>query len=235
VSVMIATTDPAVFDHETLTRFYTLYLDESEEQTQRVLDFQDRMAGPEGMKLNAIHERLVKLHRNVQRMLKPLNVINSIGVGVQFPAHILHSRREKAKLESLIETYALMHQYQRPIKEEAFFGITANYIEVTREDLDAVHRIAADTLRQALDSTSKPCRELLGYIHELVEERFAAAKVEEDRPQRWQVTFTRKELMERSRWSRWHIVQRMGKKGQRYCYSLVEEHIPEMPRMNRIV
>jgi DNA-binding IscR family transcriptional regulator len=62
--------------------------------------------------------------------------------------------------------------------------------------------------------------------------------------ERWQISFTRKELMERSRWSRWHleehleelekagyIAHRMGKKGQRFCYNLVDESIPDMPEI----
>jgi hypothetical protein len=105
-----------------------------------------------------------------------------------------------------------------------------------------VKRIAGDVLRQSLDDLSKMCRELLGYIHELVDEKYSRERKSNAELERWQVSFTRKELMGRSRWSRWHleehlaelekagyIAHRIGKKGQRYSYNLVEETIPELP------
>ena len=248
VSVMISTTDPVAFDHETASRFYCTYMDESEEQTKRVLAYQDRMAGPERIKLRMIKERTCKLQRNFQRLLKPLTVMNRIGVGVDYPPHILHSRREKAKLETLIETVALLHQHQREIKEEQFYGVVTRYIEVTQEDVDAVHRIAGDILRQSLDDTPKPCRDLLVQIYKLADEKFEAARFLDAEVERWQITFTRKELQERTHWSRWHleehlqeiqeggfIVQRIGKRGQRYSYSLVEDDIPEVPKMSHSI
>jgi alpha-amylase/alpha-mannosidase (GH57 family) len=124
------------------------------------------------------------------------------------------------------------------------------YIEVTKEDIEAVHAIAGDVLRQSLDELPKLCRDLLVIIHDPVSEKFKAAIAagEENLPQRWQITVTRKELQERSRWSRWHleehlreleesgyIVHRIGKKGQKYAYSLVDETVPEVPSVNKSI
>ena len=102
-------------------------------------------------------------------------------------------------------------------------------------------------LRQSLDELSKLCRELLGHIHTLVNEKFTEAHKLERNLEYWQVTFTRKQLRERCRWSRWHleehlkeleeagyITRRMGRKGQRYAYALVEDTIPEPPLLRKI-
>jgi hypothetical protein len=220
-----------------------LYLDESTKQTQRILDFQKRMAGDEHIRIMKNRQRLYKLHCNIQRLLKPVTVLNRIGNGITYPADIVNTRRENTKADSLLATIALLHQYQREVKNESLYGVDTHYIEVTPEDVRAMHRIAGDILRQSLDTEmSKLCRDLLGTIHVLVEEKMEESRALQEGLQRWQVTFTRKELMDRSRWSMWHIrehlegltqlgyiTSRIGKKGQKYAYSLVEDRIPDLP------
>jgi len=247
-SVMISTTNLSAFTFENVNRFFVLFLDESREQTRAILEHQRRAAGLAKINLKINRQRIEKLHRNIQRLLKPVMVINRIGTGIEYPAEILNTRREQTKTETLIETVALLHQYQRTVKSETICGVEMQYIEVTKADLDAVHRIAGDILRQSLDEMPKLCRDLLVIIHELVNEKYKAAAREENPPERWQISFTRKELQDRSRWSRWHleehlkeleesgyIVQRIGKKGQRYAYSLIEETIPSLPSVNKSI
>ena len=94
-------------------------------------------------------------------------------------------------------------------------------------------------LRQSLCELSKLCTELLYHIHTIVNEKHKEALQRMPQLARWQIVFTRKELQERSGWSRWHleehiaelersgyIAYRMGRKGQRYCYSLIDESLP---------
>ena len=241
-SVMISTTNLAAFDHESVNRFFVLFLDESREQTAAILEQQRRMAGIAKINLTITRDRIRKLHGNIQRLLKPVMVVNRMGTGIDYPAEILNTRREQTKTEALIETVALLHQYQRQIHSETVCGIDMQYIEVTKEDIVAVHAIAGDVLRQSLDEMPKLCRDLLGVIHELIDEKFKAAVTagEEKCPQRWRITVTRKEVKDRSGWSNWHvrehieelvesgyITPRIGKQGQKYAYSLVEDHIPE--------
>ncbi len=247
-SVMISTTNLAAFDHESVNRFFVLFLDESREQTRAILEQQRRMAGIAKINLTVTRDRTRKLHGNIQRLLKPVIVVNRIGTGIEYPAEILNTRREQTKTEALIETVALLHQYQRQIQSESVCGIEMQYIEVTKEDVEAVHAIAGDVLQQSLDELPKLCRDLLVIIHELVSEKYKTASKEQNPPERWQITVTRKELQERSRWSRWHleehlieieesgyIIHRIGKKGQKYAYSLVEETMPELPSVNKSV
>lgn len=246
-SVMISTTDLSVFDHESANRFFILYLDESREQTRAILEYQRKNGGPEKIRLRLAREKISKLHRNIQRLLKPIAVSNRLGTGVEYPAEILNTRREQTKTESLIETVALLHQYQRDVKHRCFFGVDTRFIEVTPQDVEAVHAIAGQLLRQSLDELSKLCRELLYHIHEIVNERYQEAAAMHPGVERWQVSFTRKELKDRCGWSRWHleehlneleeggyIVRRTGRKGQKYAYCLVEEVIPDTPNVKRI-
>ncbi len=246
-SVMISTTDLSAFDHESANRFFVLYLDESREQTRAILEHQRKNSGPEKIRQRLAREKVSTLHRNIQRLLKPIAVSNRLGTGVEYPAEILNTRREQTKTEALIETVALLHQYQREVKESRFFGVNTRFIEVLPEDVEAVHAIAGELLRQSLDELSKLCRELLYHIHELVNERYQEAAAVQPGVERWQVTFTRKELKDRCGWSRWHleehlkeleeggyIARRTGRKGQKYAYCLVEEVIPDTPNIKRL-
>jgi hypothetical protein len=247
-SVMISTTNLAAFTFENANRFFTLFLDESREQTAAILKHQLRTAGLERLRLAAARKKIERLHRNIQRLLKPVMVVNRIGTGIEYPAEVLNTRREQTKTGTLIDTVTLLHQYQREVRIERVYGVDTQYIEVTREDLAAVHEIAGDVLRQSLDETPKLCRDLLGYIHELVNEKYKRAAKEENHTEFWRITFTRKELQEKSGWSRWHleehlkeleeagyIVHRIGGKGQRYAYSLVEETLPALPEIRRVI
>jgi hypothetical protein len=249
-SVMISTTNISDFDHETLNRFFTLFLDESREQTKAILAQQKLLAGPEKLRVKVNRKRLQLLHGNVQRMLQPVMVLNRIGTGIEYPEEILNTRRETSKTESLIETYTLLHQYQREIKTERVYGIDLQYIEVTQADIDAVHAIAGPILQQSLDELPKLCRDLLLIIHELANEKYKELQAlnNRERLERWQVSFTRKEIKDRSGWSLWHIKEhlrclddsgyitpRAGKKGQRYAYSLVEDIIPALPNVKRTI
>jgi hypothetical protein len=239
-SVMITTTDLSRFDHETLNRFFILYLDESVEQTERILAFKRKAAGEDKIKLQYARARITKLHRNIQRLLKPVTVKNFIGSGVQYPTGILNIRREDDKVETLINTVALLHQYQREVKEERLCGMSSGYIEVTQADLDAVLDFAGDILGHSLDELTPLCRELLLHIHGLVDEKHGSLRKAFPELARWQVAFTRKELKERCHWSIWHLVQqlkaleehgfiaqRFGRQGQKYAYALVADDIPE--------
>jgi hypothetical protein len=60
-------------------------------------------------------------------------------------------RRDHTKYLGLIEAVALLHQYQRPIKEAAHRGKVIRYVEVTRADIEQASRLAAEVLRVTTD------------------------------------------------------------------------------------
>ena len=245
-SVMISTTNYAAFDHESVSRFFVLFLDESPEQTTSILNHTQKMAGIEGLKMKVKKDRILKRHRNIQRLLRPISIVNELGIGIKYPAEIIHTRREIRKVEALVSTVALLHQYQREIKEVCIGDVTVEYIEVAKEDIDMVHELGKEVFNQALDDLSKLCRDLLEHIHGLVAKKHQAAIARREQIEHWQITFSRKELQEYCHWSRWHlsehlhelvnagyILPKMGKKGQRYTYSLVDEILPCSPNVER--
>jgi len=242
VSLLATTTNLASVDFETLTRFFILHLNESAEQTEAILQYRERMAGIAGLRLKSQREQIITVHRNIQRVLEPIAVVNNIGIGAKLPSRILNSRREIGKIEALIKTIALVHQFQREVKTETICGAPVRYIEAEQSDIDLALELAGNCIRQSLDHLSPLSRELLEDIHNLVSEKFREKLAKGVAFQKWQVLFTRREIGDRTTWSRHHLekalrelvlegylVHTTGARGQRYTYRLVEDSLPEQP------
>jgi hypothetical protein len=88
------------------------------------------------------------IHRNAQRLLKPLHVVNPFAKQLTFLSDRTRTRRDHVKYLTLIRTITLLHQQQRPLKEKD--GL--QYIEVTLEDLAAVSMSCRRRLGACLNS-----------------------------------------------------------------------------------
>lgn len=242
VSFLATTTDLATVDFETATRFFVMHLNESSEQTEAILQYREKMAGLEGLRLKAQRELIITRHRNIQRMLEPMAVVNNLGIGARLPSRILNSRREIGKIDGLIKTIALVHQHQREIQTADLNGVPVRYIEAQQSDIDLALSLAGNCIRQSLDHLSPLGRELLEDIDSLVSEKFREELSKGQPVQRWQILFTRREIADRTTWSRHHLekhlrelvlegylVHTTGSRGQRYTYKLVEDTLPERP------
>ena len=75
------------------------------------------------------------------------------------------TRRDHEKYLTLIETLALLHQYQRPVQRDSR-GL--EYIEATVEDIATANRIAGEVLGRSLDELPPQTRRLLSLITERV-------------------------------------------------------------------
>ena len=125
--VMIFLTTTAVdIDEELLNRCLVLTVDESREQTKAIHDLQREAETFEGLKRKVERERILTIHRNAQRLLKPLHVVNPFARQLTFLSDRTRTRRDHVKYLTLIRSIALLHQYQRPLKEHD--GL--QYIEV---------------------------------------------------------------------------------------------------------
>ena len=75
IALMFTTTRPAIH-FENATRCFPMSLDESAEQTRAIHESQRRARSGDGLEVRADREELRRLHRNVQRLIKPLLVVN---------------------------------------------------------------------------------------------------------------------------------------------------------------
>ncbi|MBE7438173.1 MAG: toprim domain-containing protein [Spirochaetales bacterium] len=164
--------------------------DESREQTRRIIEMQNRLHTLDGLRMQKERESIQKLHRNAQRLLRPLTVL--------FPhrekpfADNRHRlRRDHGKYRSLVAAIALLHQYQRPIhRREVLPGQYEEYIEASMEDQRLADRISDVVLASSLDDLPPQTRNFYEQACALVREKGQRADVV--------VPLTRRDLAERT-------------------------------------
>lgn len=195
--VMIFLTTTAIeIDEELMNRCLVLSVDEGREQTQAIHQLQRTRRTLQGLIARQEREHLIELHRNAQRLLKPLHVVNPYADQLTFLSDKTRTRRDHEKYLTLIDTIALLHQHQRPVKITAHQSQAIEYIEVTLDDIARANALAHDVLGRSLDELPPQTRRLLGDVVGLVRAR---AQVQAVRTS--DVRFTRKEVRDATGWS----------------------------------
>ena len=150
--VMLFLTTTAIdLDEELLNRCLVLTVDEDRAQTQAIHKKQREAQTLEGLLARQDREEVLRIHRNAQRLLKPLFVANPYARELTFLDRQIRTRRDHMKYLTLIRSIALLHQHQRPRKTTTHRGKTVEYIEVTKEDIATANRLAHEVLGRALD------------------------------------------------------------------------------------
>ncbi|SAK88267.1 DNA primase [Caballeronia calidae] len=167
VSIMLTTTAIEI-DEELLNRCLILTVDEGREQTEAIHRLQRQKRTLEGLKLKAQKERVLNVHRNAQRLLKPLAVVNPYADQLTFLSDRTRTRRDHEKYLTLIDTIALLHQVQREVKTVQHAGEALEYIEVTLADIEAANRIVHEVLGRSLDELPPVTRRVLEAIVDAV-------------------------------------------------------------------
>jgi DNA primase catalytic core len=130
--VMIFLTTTAIeIDEELLNRCLVLTVNEGREQTRAIHRLQRERQTLEGLLQRQDRERVLKVHRDAQRLLRPLLVANPYARDLTFLDHQTRTRRDHMKYLTLIRAIALLHQHQREVKETTHQGQRVRYIEVT--------------------------------------------------------------------------------------------------------
>ena len=165
------TTTAIEVDEELLNRCLVLTVDEGREQTRRVHARQRTSQTLAGQLARRDKERVVYLHRNAQRLLRPLLVVNPFAEELSFSDARTRARRDHMKYLTLIRAVAFLHQHQRDVKTVEHAGQHVEYIEATAKDVEIATRLAQDVLGRNLDELPPVTRRVLGELHSLVEAR----------------------------------------------------------------
>ena len=198
--VMIFLTTTAVdIDEELLNRCLVLTVDESREQTKAIHELQREAETFDGLKRKVERERILTIHRNAQRLLKPLPVVNTFAKQLTFLSDRTRTRRDHVKYLTLIRTIALLHQHQRPLKEKnpstGSGQAGLQYIEVEASDIETANRIAHEVLGRSLDELPPQTRRLLGMLEAWVDAECGKREME-----RSDFFFSRRRLREVFGW-----------------------------------
>jgi DNA primase len=226
--VMIMLTTTAIdLDEELMNRCIVLTVDESREQTRAIHALQRQRETVDGMLLKLERDATIKLHRNVQRLLRPLRVVNPYARQLTFLDDRTRTRRDHMKYLGLIRTIALLHQYQRPVKTTGHIA----YIEATLDDIATANRIAGEVLGRSLDDLPPQTRQLLTLINEWVD-----GECKKLHQTRRDFRFSRRDVRQATGWGNTqlklhlsrlkemeYLLVHRGERGRSYVYELLYE------------
>jgi DNA primase len=194
--VMLFLTTTAIdLDEELLNRCLVLTVDEDREQTRAIHRLQRERQTLAGLLAQRDREAILKLHRDAQRLLRPLLVVNPFAPSLTFLDDRTRTRRDHTKYLALIRTIALLHQHQREVKPIEHGGQRVEYVEATLEDVALANRLAHHVLGRSLDDVPPHTRRLLALLHDMVTAGCAAQGVE-----RAAYRFTRRVVREATGW-----------------------------------
>ncbi|MCZ7647431.1 MAG: hypothetical protein M5U26_19605 [Planctomycetota bacterium] len=155
--VSVLTSTAGGLDAQLLSRCYDLPVDESPEQTEKVLEAQRKAkADPAFWGSSGTRARIVALHRNAQRLLECRPVLIPFADRIAFPATSVRHRREQERFLALIEASALLHQHQR-LKD-------GDFVVADVRDFEVARRLAGSHVERAQDSLTGQTRELLAAL-----------------------------------------------------------------------
>jgi hypothetical protein len=175
--MLFTTTTAADLDDELLNRCLVLTVDEGRSQTQAIHAAQRARRTLEGIAAREAREHIRATHRNAQRLLRPLAVLNPYAGRLTFPDSTTRLRRAHDHYLSLIDIIALLHQYQRPIQTMSRGGRTIEYIEVTAADIARANQLAHEVLGRSLDELPPQTRSLLRKLCVYVAEQAQARAI----------------------------------------------------------
>ena len=139
----VTTSCTPVIDEEMSTRVWILSIDESEEQTRRILEFEAmREKYPDAEGVGGEKEAI----RRALSGLKPVKVLIPYADYIHFPSRRIRARRDFQKLLTIIKVSAYLHQYQRP-------RITVDgeeFVVATFADYNIAHTLVSKVLRPTI-------------------------------------------------------------------------------------
>lgn len=195
--VMIFLTTTAIdLDEELMNRCLVLTVNEDREQTKAIHQKQRESQTLEGLLRRQERIAILNVHRNAQRLLKPVAVVNPYAENLTYPASVTRTRRDHMKYLTLISAVTLLHQYQRPRKTATSQGKPFEYIEVTWDDIELATRLALPVLGRSLDELQPQTRNLLLLIDEMASHACDAQQIE-----RAEFRFSRRDVREFTKWS----------------------------------
>jgi len=166
--MLFLTTTAHEVDEELMNRCLVLAVNEDREQTQAIHQKQREAQTLEGLKARTRRNKIVRLHRNAQRLLRPVDVVIECLKERRFPDAMTRTRRDHMKFLTMIQAIALLHQHQREIKTSVEEDVRLEYIEATEADVKLAWELASHVLMRSLDDVQTQTRRLLLLIDKMV-------------------------------------------------------------------
>ncbi len=192
VAIVLTTTSINI-DPELENRCLVISVDEEREQTLAIQARQREAQTFEEFVRAETAIRVCANQCNAQRLLRPLRVINRYADQLHFPADRTRDRRDHHGYLALIQSIALLQQYQRPVKQAQLSGRTVEYLEVIPNDIAVANTLISAILGSTIDDLPSQTRRLLIQLYDYV--RLRSQELSVEGPEN--IRFTRREIRER--------------------------------------
>jgi len=226
---IFSTTAAVNIDEELFNRCLVLHVDEEQEQTKAIHDwqrFEQTLAGMQALKQR---QGIIKKQQNIQRLIRPITVVNPYAEKLTFTDLKTRTRRDHPKYLTLIRIIALLHQHQRELKTTYIGDEQVSYIEVMLSDIELANRLIHDVVDQSFLDLPMQTQTLLGLVDEMVTSRCKSGGLKRNK-----ILFTRRDIRDYSGWgmtqvgihlsrleSMEYLVRHRGKVGQQMVYALL--------------
>lgn len=153
VCVAGCTTKESVYE-DNANRSFLLYLDESDEQDKKIMDYQRLKAGGEIDDTTELE--IQTLFQHIQKVLEPIKIKNPYAKYLELPQEVFKPRRTNAHYLSFISLITFYHQYQRRKYKDKKTG--EYYINVHQDDIKAANELIKEVLLRKSDELTGPTR-----------------------------------------------------------------------------
>ena len=166
VAVAGCTTQESVYEDNS-NRNFLLYIDESAEQDIRIMNYQRAVSAGQ---INESEELKAKeLLQNVQRVLKPIKVVNPYAMRLSLPQSVFKPRRTNSHYLQFIEAVTFYKQWQRHRQVDTQTG--EEYIETEIEDIKEANELVTEILLRKSDTITGACRNHLEILKRYLKEK----------------------------------------------------------------
>ncbi|MEQ8905142.1 hypothetical protein [Ekhidna sp.] len=153
VCVSGCTTKESIYE-DNANRSFLIYVDESAEQDERIMDYQRKLSAG---KVDLSEQwSIIEQFQNMQRVLQPVAIRNPFAEMLHIPKEVFKPRRTNAHYLAFIEAVTFYHQYQRERKADEETG--EEFIETTLEDIEEANKLMKEILLRKSDDLNGATR-----------------------------------------------------------------------------
>jgi hypothetical protein len=154
--VLSGTTTKEKLYEDNANRCLLIYLDNSSEQQAGIMERQRNVSA--GLVNRKEEESIIELLQDLQRMLRPIKVVNPFATKLHIPETVFKPLRTNAHYLQFIEAITFIYQHQRTIKKDSS---GEDFIETTLEDIELANELLKEVLLAKSDELTKACRTFL--------------------------------------------------------------------------
>ena len=159
IASLSATTKGEYYE-DNLGRCFVITIDESKEQTQKVINYQNCVAA--GAINKEDEKQVTEFIQNCIRLIKPYDVINPYAQKIQLPNEVHQRRRLNQLFQSIIKQITILKQYQRKQNNQG-------KLIAEKEDIQDAIDILFESILLKMDELDGSVRQFFEWIKIMVE------------------------------------------------------------------